>query len=162
MLTAITLIFTAALILVEVADSNGDDLTDEPISHYFSTSTAIVQDACFVLMAVALWYTAWGLGVGWLSVSLAVVGLGLVLAMSTDTWPRLYFGADRTLHYTGAGLCFAGGLSMMLAAATYTYALAYALGALLLAAIDREHTAVQEKLGVLMLVVWVFGYSLGL
>lgn len=162
MLTAITLIFAAALVLVEIADSSGDDLTTRPISHYFSTSTAVVQDACFVLMAAALWYTAWGLGLGWLSGSLVVVGLGLMLAMSTDNWPEAFLGFDRQLHYTGAGLCFLAGLSMMLASADYTYALAYALGALLLLAIDRKHTAVQEKLGVMMLVVWVFGYSLGL
>lgn len=161
-LTWTTLIFAAALILVEVVDSKGNDLTDAPISHYFSTGTAAVQDTMFLVMAFALWYTAWGLGLGWLGASLALVGLGLVLAMTTDTWPEVYFGADRALHYTGAGLCFLAGLSMMLAMDDYTYALAYASGALLLALIDRQHTAVQEKLGVLMLVVWVFGYSLNL
>ncbi len=161
-LTWTTLVFAAALILVEVADSKGDDLTQEPISHYFSTGTAAVQDTMFLVMALALWYTAWTLGMTWLSASLAAVGLGLALAMSTDTWPRLYFGADRVLHYTGAALCFLAGLSMMLAVSDYTYALAYASGALLLVLIDRKQTAVQEKLGVLMLIVWVFGYSLNL
>lgn len=161
-LTAITLIFAAALILVEIMDSAGTDLTDRPISHYFSTGTAIVQDAAFLLLAAALWYHSYMLGVGWLSASLAVVGLGLVLAMTTDTWPQAFFGLDRQLHYTGAGLCFAAGLSMMLAAGTYTYALAYAAGAGLLVAIDPHHTAVQEKVGVLLLVVWVFGYSINL
>lgn len=162
MLTFITTVFAAALILVEAADSSGDDLTRRPISHYFKTGTAVVQSTMFAVMAGALWHTAWGLGFGWLSVSFALVGLGLVLAMSTDTWPALFFGADRALHYTGAALCFIAGLSLMLAAGDYVFSLAYALGAALLVVIDRGHTAVQEKLGVLMLVVWVFGYSLGL
>ena len=161
-LTWATIVFAAALILVEWQDSEGVDLTDRPISHYFKTGTRVVQSTMFVVMAAALWATAWPMGLSWLSVSIALVGLGLVLAMSTDTWPSLFFGADRALHYTGAGLCFVAGLSMMLAAGTYTYAIAYTLGAGLLALIDKEHTAVQEKIGVLLLVVWVFGYSLQL
>lgn len=161
-LTWTTVVFAAALILVEVADSAGTDLTDRPISHYFKTGTSAVQATMFAIMSIALWYTAWGLGAGWLSISIAAVGLGLMLAMTTDTWPGIYFGTDRYLHYTGAAMCFLAGLSMMLAQETYAYALAYVAGALLMVAIDREHTAVQEKLGVLMLVVWVFAYSVSL
>src|SRR5690606_35257664 len=108
------------------------------------------------------WATAWGIGFSWLAISFFLVGLGLVLAMSTDTWPSIFFGLDRALHYTGAALCFIAGLSMLLAEGPYLYALAYALGAALLYVIDREHTAVQEKIGVLLLVVWVFGYSIQL
>ncbi|MFV0284747.1 MAG: hypothetical protein ACK5JE_13340 [Castellaniella sp.] len=161
-LTWATLVFAAALVLVEFADSRGDDLTDRPISHYFKTGTSVVQATMFAVMAGALWGAAWQSGSVWLSLSMISVGLGLVLAMSTDTWPQAFFGADRALHYTGAALCFVAGLSMMLAAGTYTYAIAYAAGALLLYAIDREHTAVQEKVGVLMLIVWVFGFSVNL
>lgn len=161
-LTIFTVLFAAALVAVEIEDSTGTDLTDRPISHYFKTGTAVVQDAAFLLLAAALWYHAWTLGAGWLPASFAAVGLGLVLAMTTDTWPQVFLGVDRILHYIGAGLCFVAGLSMMLAAGTYTYALAYALGALLLVGIDRDHTAVQEKVGVLLLIVWVFGYSLGM
>lgn len=161
-LTWATVVFAAALILVEVADSKGDDLTERPISHYFKTSTSVVQATMFAVMAGALWVTAYGLGLSWLAVSFALVGLGLVLAMTTDTWPQIYLGADRALHYTGAALCFVAGLSMMLAAGTYAFALAYALVAGLLYFIDREHTAVQEKVGVMFLVVSVFSYSIGL
>ena len=161
-LTWSTLVFAAALILVEWQDSRPGDLTRRAISYYFKTGTSVVQATMFAVMALALWFTAWNLGLTWLSVSFAVVGVGLVLAMSTDTWPHLFFGADRALHYTGAALCFIAGLSMMLAAGTYIYALAYALGAGLMAIIDRDHTAVQEKIGVLLLVIWMFGYSTGL
>ena len=161
-LTWSTIVFAAALILVEATDAKDGDYSRHPISYYFKTPTSVVQATMFLVMAAALWVTAWGLGFSWLSVSFAVVGLGLVLAMSTDTWPRLFFGYDEKVHYAGAFLCFTGGLSMMLADKTYTYAAAYVLGAGLLYVIDREHTAVQEKIGVLLLVVWVFGYSINL
>lgn len=161
-LTTITLIFAIVLIAVEVVDSNGQDLATRPISHYFSTGTAVVQDVAFALMAFAIWYAAWEVWQSWASLSFFFVGVGLLLAMTTDTFPSIYGAWKERLHYTGAALCFLAGLSMMLAAASYLYALAYVCGALLLFAIDREHTAVQEKVGVMMLAVWVFGYSLGI
>ncbi len=161
-LTWATLVFAFALVAVEVEDSVGNDLTRRPISHYFKTATAVVQSSAFALLAVALWTQAYQIGWSWLAVSFFLVGVGLVLAMATDTWPRLFFGYDRIAHYGGAATCFIAGMSMMLAAGSYTFSIAYALGALLLYFIDREHTAVQEKMGVLMLVVWAFGYSIGL
>lgn len=160
-LTWASIVFSAALVLVEWQDSEGTDLTDRPISHYFKTSTSVVQSTMFAVMALALWVHSYELGLSWLSASFSLVGVGLVLAMATDTWARLFFGADRILHYSGAALCFIAGLVMMIAQGTYAYASAYALGALLLYFIDREHTAVQEKVGVLMLTIWTFSYSIG-
>ena len=161
-LTWATIVFAAALIIVEMADSKNDDLTRKPISHFFKTSSSLVQSSMFVVMAAALFYTAYEQGFSWLSLSFIGVGVGLIFAMATDTWPRLFFGADRILHYAGAATCFIAGLSMMLARGTYAYALAYVLGALLMVAIDPKHTAVQEKIGVLLLVVWVFSFSVGI
>ena len=160
-LTWASIVFAAALCLVEWQDAKGNDLTKRPISYFFKTGTSVVQSTMFAVLALALWFHSYQLGWNWLSGSLSVVGVGLVLAMSTDTWPKLFFGLDRALHYTGAALCFIAGLSMMLAVGTYGYASAYAFGALLLYLVDREHTAVQEKVGVLMLIVWTFSYSIG-
>lgn len=80
-LTWATIVFAAALILVEWQDSRGSDLTDRPISHYFKTGTSVVQAAMFAVMAAALWITAWPMGVSWLSVSLVLVGWGTIVGM---------------------------------------------------------------------------------
>ena len=63
-LTWATIVFAAALVLVEWQDSRGNDLTKRPISYYFKTATSVVQSTMFAVMAAALWATAWPMGLG--------------------------------------------------------------------------------------------------
>lgn len=161
-LTWASLVFTFAVVAAHLQDGSAEDWTYRPISHFFWTASSVVQATMFVVMALSLFHTALDLGLTFTSFGFFVGGLALILTMATDTWPSRFWDNGRTLHFFATGLVFVSGIVAMISVSSITYLLAYLLVPLLLFLIDRQHLAVLEKVSALMLVIWIFGFSLGL
>lgn len=158
-----TLFFAFSVTLPEMIRRDTDDYHTEAVSHYLTGPASGLQDIGFVVMALGMF---WAAAQWWLSTSAVaaiLVGIGLIGAMTTDRFPQWYGSQKKALHGASAGLAFLSAAVMMIALpqpkGMLTLAIAYPVVVALAYVLAPKRTAVQEKLAVAMIVIWLLGLS---
>lgn len=153
----------AFVILVTIPEvARAPKLADRSISHYLRGRLSAFTGAGFVFFALSLLYVATTLGPTLAGVLAALVSAGVLGSLITA---RIW-SDDHWTHYAASAVAFGGALILMLVesrADTAMATLAWAYPVVTLAsAVITQRIPVAEKLGTLMIGLWLVAYSFSL